>query len=71
MESEGSMHAEEHYSQVAYTVKQAAKLLGLCQESVRHQIRAGNIRAGRMGERYMIPKAEIERVIGQSGRVTP
>ena len=43
------------------SVKQVAKRLGICQPLVYRQIRAGNIPAVKVGDRYLIPKAAFER----------
>ncbi len=47
--------------QVALTVKDLARATGLSEEHVRRQIRAGIIKAARVGRKLLIPQEEAEK----------
>ena len=47
----------------AYTVQEAADLLRVSYNTVRRQIKAGNIYAVKIGNCYRIPRPEIEKLI--------
>ncbi len=49
---------------IAYSVKEAAGALGVSQWMVREEIRAGRIKSIRLGVRILIPRRELERLVG-------
>ena len=44
------------------TVSQAAEQVGATSQTVRNWIRAGQLKAERIGNRFLVPRAEIERL---------
>ncbi len=55
-------------SRLTYTVQEAASLLGVHEESLRREIRAGRLVASRLGRKLLIPVENLEEYIkkGQS-----
>ena len=51
---------------LTYTPAECARVLGVTAQSVRDQIREGNVRAISWGGRYLVPKAELERLTGEA-----
>ncbi len=51
------------------TVKEAAERLRLCRLTVKEAIKAGDIKAVKLGKRYWIPEAEIERITEANRKV--
>jgi len=47
-------------------VSDAAKMLGVCVETVRRWIKSGKIKARKVGTRYLIPLSEIEKYVSIS-----
>jgi excisionase family DNA binding protein len=47
------------------TVSQAAKTLNATSQTIRNWIRADRLRATRIGNRFLIPRAEVERFSGE------
>ena len=47
------------------TASQAAEALSATSQSIRNWIRAGRLRAVRIGNRFLIPRAEVERMRGE------
>ena len=58
------IRVEAAMTQTDYTIKQAAELFGCSTQTVQAWIKAGRIKAYRLGETgsYRIPGAEVERV---------
>lgn len=52
------------YSAAAVSQNDAAKMLGLCRQSVAKHIARGELRCVRLGRRVLIPVSEIERILG-------
>jgi excisionase family DNA binding protein len=50
---------------VAFSVEEVADLLGLHVNTVRRAVWRGDVRAARIGRRVLIPRAEVERLLGQ------
>jgi len=50
---------------VAFSVEEVANLLGLHVNTVRRAVWRGHVRAVRIGRRVLIPRAEVERLLGQ------
>lgn len=48
---------------LAYSVEEVAALLGVHIESVRREIRAGRLVAGRMGRKLLIPADSLEKYL--------
>lgn len=48
------------------TVSQAADALSASTQTIRNWIRAGRLRGVRIGNRFLIPRAEVDRMRGQS-----
>src|SRR5581483_1751341 len=46
------------------TVSQAAEALSATAQSIRNWIRAGRLSAVRIGNRFLIPREEVERLLG-------
>ena len=49
---------------IAYSVKEAASALGVSEWMVREEIRTGRIDSVRLGTRILIPRRELERLVG-------
>lgn len=56
---------------LAYSKAEAAKLLGLHENSVSNAIRRGELRAVRLGTRVLIPRGELERLLGEAIKENP
>ena len=52
------------------TVSQAAEALSASSQTIRNWIRSGRLRGVRIGNRFLIPHAEIERMRGEFPTVT-
>lgn len=48
---------------LAYSIKQAAKELGVCERLVRELVRDKKIRSVQIGRRIVIPHLELERLL--------
>lgn len=46
------------------TVSQAADALGASSQSIRNRIRGDRVRAVRIGNRFLVPRSEVERMLG-------
>lgn len=57
------MRTPPELSQHAYTIQEAADLLRVSYGTIRRQIKEGKIFAARVGNRYRIPRPEIERLL--------
>jgi len=55
-----------HPSRLAYSVKEAAHMLGVCDKSVRRLILRGLIRPSRALRHILIPKDELERFLRET-----
>jgi excisionase family DNA binding protein len=51
---------DDSLTKVAYSVKEAAVVLGVGNTKLWEEINAGHLRARRLGARVLIPAAEIE-----------
>jgi excisionase family DNA binding protein len=49
------------------TVSQAAEALGATSQSIRNWIRSDRLQAVRIGNRFLIPRADVERMLGDLG----
>ena len=47
-----------------YTVRDLAIFLGLSEDSIRSRIKRKQIKAKKLGRRILIPRSEVERLIG-------
>jgi len=56
---------ETHYR--LFTVKEAARQLGVSRETVRRWIHRGVIRGVRVGKNHKIPEVELIRLVGRNG----
>lgn len=45
------------------TTREVAKLLRISDETVRRQIRTGKIRAVKVGKQWLVPGAELNRIL--------
>ena len=52
------------------TASQAAEALSATSQSIRNWIRAGRLHAVRIGNRFLIPRAEVERLRGELPEAT-
>ena len=50
---------------ITYSVKEAARALGVGEWMVREKARTGRIRTIRLGARILIPRQELERLVNQ------
>ena len=57
---------EREIGPLVYTVAEAARLLKVSPTLVRRTVRKGELRAIRMGDRILIPRGEIERLVGEA-----
>lgn len=55
--------AEESLAKLVYSVKEAAELLGVHSNTLRRAIARGELRAARLGDRVLIPRGEIQRLL--------
>jgi excisionase family DNA binding protein len=55
----------------AFSTRRAARLLDMNEEALRYRIRAKQIRAVRIGRQYLVPAAEIDRLLNEVGRTEP
>ena len=53
-----------------FSAPEVAKLLKLSRMTIVNQIRAGKIKAQKVGKTYMIPRGEIEQYLGTSKKLT-
>ena len=53
-----------HKKKVAFGVDEVASLLGLHKNSVYRAIWKGEIRAVKLGARLLVPRSELERLLG-------
>ena len=53
---------------VAYSVREAAELLGLHENTIRKLIWRGELKAARLGRRVVIPRTALEAVLGETPR---
>ncbi|MHB1570799.1 MAG: helix-turn-helix domain-containing protein [Solirubrobacteraceae bacterium] len=51
------------------TATQAAAALGASSQSIRNWIRAGRLRAVRVGNRFLVPRSEVDRMLGDLASV--
>ena len=49
-----------------YTASELAKILGISRIAVFKKIKKGQIKAGKIGRNFAIPKKEIESILGKS-----
>lgn len=54
-------------NRAVYTVMEAAALLGLGRNSTYERINRGEIPSIRLGKRLLVPKAALERMLGDAG----
>ena len=57
---------EREIGPLVYTVAEAARLFKVSPTLVRRTVRKGELRAIRMGDRILIPRGEIERLVGEA-----
>lgn len=57
------MRKPPELTQYAYTVQEAADLLRVSYNTIRRQIKSGSIYAAKVGNRYRIPRPELERLL--------
>lgn len=51
--------------QLTYKVNEVAEMVGKSPDTIREQIRLGNIKTtGKCGKNYLIPKREVDRILG-------
>ena len=51
--------------QLTYKVNEVAEMVGKSPDTIREQIRLGNIKTtGKCGKNYLIPKREVDRLLG-------
>ncbi|HEV3194235.1 MAG TPA: helix-turn-helix domain-containing protein [Polyangiaceae bacterium] len=55
--------------QLTFTVSQAAKLLGLSRNVAYEAVARGEIPSLRIGRRLLVPRAALERLLTEAGRV--
>ena len=58
--------SEPHPGRLAYSVQEAAHMLGVCDKSVRRLILRGLIRPSRALRHILIPKDELERFLRET-----
>jgi excisionase family DNA binding protein len=51
---------------LVFTVAEAGQLLGIGRNSAYEAVRRGDIRAVRIGKRWVVPKGEIRRILGEA-----
>lgn len=59
------MTTDPTLNKLLYGRREAAKLLSVSTGHISNGIRAGNIRAVRLGRRHLIPRSELQRLAGQ------
>jgi excisionase family DNA binding protein len=57
------MSEEATNKKLVFTVRETAKLLGMCEDVVRREIYAGTIPAVRIGRRYFISKSKLDAML--------
>jgi len=50
------------HAQKVFRVREAAQILGVSRATVRNWIRAGDVRANRVGATLLVPQSEINRL---------
>ncbi len=60
---------KEHLADGWLTVKDVARRLGRSKETVRRRIRAGEIKARREGNRFVVRESDLETYMGRLPRV--
>lgn len=55
----------------AYTVRQAARLLGLGRETLRQAVHRGEVRAIRVGRHLYVPAHELARLLEEATQIAP
>ena len=63
MNVNGAYGSEDMPQRLAYSLKETAAMLGICEKSVRRLILRGLIRPSRALRHILIPKTEIERFL--------
>ncbi|MBO1436893.1 helix-turn-helix domain-containing protein [Meiothermus sp. CFH 77666] len=56
---------------LVYSFKEAAMVLGIHTNSLSRYVKHGQIRAVKLGKRVLIPKAEVERLLGLEPNKNP
>lgn len=54
-------------ARLAYSIEEVARCAGVSADLIRREIRKGEIRTVRLGDRVLVPKAELFRICGTSG----
>lgn len=60
-----------HVDGLTFTVDEVAKLFGLARNSCYGAVRRGEIPSLRIGRRILIPRAAVEKMLGEPKTVTP
>jgi len=56
---------EQKANRAAFGIADAAQSLGVCPDTLRRKISAGELKAVRVGRRVLIPASEIQRIISE------
>lgn len=60
-----SPNSSELQEKLAFSIPDAARVLSIGQSLLKEQVRTGKIRGVRIGRRLIIPRAELERFLGE------
>lgn len=60
---EGIQRSAEFQKQMLYTIPQTAKTLGITKQLTWDMVKAGKIKASRIGRKWMIPESELSRLM--------
>ena len=63
MDTTAQQQSDSRTARLAYSVQETARMLGICDKSVRRLILRGLIRPSRALRHVLIPKNEIERFL--------
>lgn len=63
VDSQEQTAAEEPFAKLVYSVRETAELLGVHANTIRRAIERGELRAVRLGDRVLIPRNEIWRLL--------
>jgi excisionase family DNA binding protein len=58
----------DHIERQTLTVEEAARVLGISRSSAYEAARRGELPIVRIGRRYVVPRAALERLLDQDGR---
>jgi excisionase family DNA binding protein len=54
------------HQKLAYSIKELAKLTGVCERKIHYEIKIGNLKKSRIGRRILIRASEVDRWLDES-----